>query len=81
MVECDKDSDFFGELLTDKGRFSMIGTYPVVLLGREMVIFLFIFFSYKLIIRINCRQQYVENLVFKIVKVVYRIIELLFRKL
>lgn len=32
--KCDADKELFGEMLTDKGRFSMIGTYPVILLDR-----------------------------------------------
>ena len=36
--QCNEDKELFGELLTDKGRFSMIGTYPIILLNREIVI-------------------------------------------
>ncbi len=32
--KCNEDKELFGELLTDKGRFSMIGTYPIILLNR-----------------------------------------------
>lgn len=33
-TKCDEDRELFGEMLTDKGRFSMIGTYPIILLNR-----------------------------------------------
>jgi hypothetical protein len=33
-AKCDEDKELFGEMLTDKGRFSMIGTYPIILLNR-----------------------------------------------